>query len=936
MRTLLALLATLLAITCCAWAETVRLKATADVWLSDATDEERDSSSGQAERFKIKSIQEMAAIRFDAGPAAGRKVLSGKLLLHPAGEHMLRYIRVSTVNGNWTEGAGKTDYGPGNGATFNHADFASKRPWAWEGSQFCDVIVGSGNTLTCWAEAAKTPEGWLSVKVDPALIYALTAGDTDGLAVMDGGTTALFNNFVHSVQSGQFAPYLEVELGEKLTKAPAKPRVKATPAPKQAHLGTGAVELAIEPDPEAICWRIQVNGKPVERWQVSHPAASGVTRFVLEELPPAAACRIQVTAVAAGGKASEPAEVAVTSSPSLDQRLKLAAFRQPAGGAAPPSEPGKIRVWALPPLVKIDPVRSGTMFDDLGAGGDPTRANAVWDGKQIRLHGCRGEYVSFQLCLENLGNGPLAGVKIVPGVLTGQAGTKIGGGEIELYSNWYARNRDNKWQPAYCVPLAHGKALQIPDPQRNLPGQRNQTVVVDVYVPKDAKAGAASGTITVSADGAKDIVLPVELTVYDFVLPDRLSFWPELNAYNIPRDTHDYYRLAHQHRCVMNCWVIRPQVRGSGKDIQVDWTSYDRLAGPLLSGEAFKNNRRAGVPVECMYLPFEDSWPTPLSKQNYNYQGHWPGRGESNDHITKHFMTAPYIGDGLSQSYKDAFGAVQKQFVEHFKAKGYNRTEMQCFYGGKNTHRTQYGVNMWWTTDEPYHWDDWLALQFFDRLWTENRKELGVGADRWAARADISRPQWQGKVLDGIVDTVYFGTGAFNSPSMCRRCRMLERDTGLKVMTYGGANLDNASNTQSVVWCLNAWINRANGVLPWQTLARDEAALDTNDRATSGNALLVPAGRLGLPVVGDMRLKALREGQQICEYMAILAERADLTREQIKAMVLGAIRIEAGTAAGAGADNADALRFGTLKAWQIAELRRTLAELIVAAAAKAD
>ena len=45
--------------------ETVRLKATADIWLSDANAEERGSSSGKNMRFKIKTIQEMAAIRFD-------------------------------------------------------------------------------------------------------------------------------------------------------------------------------------------------------------------------------------------------------------------------------------------------------------------------------------------------------------------------------------------------------------------------------------------------------------------------------------------------------------------------------------------------------------------------------------------------------------------------------------------------------------------------------------------------------------------------------------------------------------------------------------------------------------------------------------------------------------------------------------------------------
>ena len=62
----------------------------------------------------------------------------------------------------------------------------------------------------------------------------------------------------------------------------------------------------------------------------------------------------------------------------------------------------------------------------------------------------------------------------------------------------------------------------------------------------------------------------------------------------------------------------------------------------------------------------------------------------------------------------------------------------------------------------------------------------------------------------------------------------------------------------------------------------------------------------------------------------LLAAVAEFEREQISAMVHQAIRLQAGVRPGAGADNADALRFGTVKAWQLAELRRTLAELIVA------
>ena len=58
-------------------------------------------------------------------------------------------------------------------------------------------------------------------------------------------------------------------------------------------------------------------------------------------------------------------------------------------------------------------------------------------------------------------------------------------------------------------------------------------------------------------------------------------------------------------------------------------------------------------------------------------------------------------------------------------------------------------------------------------------------------------------------------------------------------------------------------------------------------------------------------------------------ERHRLNREPLRAVVSRAVRITAGTAAGAGADNADALVFAKLSAWQLTKLRRALAELII-------
>jgi len=901
--------------------ETVRLKATADIWLSDCGDE-RNTSAGKCNQFKLKSIQEMAAVRFDAAPARGREVLKATLFLRRAGADMLRYVRVSTVNQDWAEGTGTQSYGPANGATYLHADAATKRPWAWPGSMFCDVIMSSGYTLDTWAERKELADGWISVALTPELIYALVCGDTDGLAVMDGGNLAYHNNFIHSAQSKGSEPYIEADLGKPLPDAPAKPAVKAEPAPDKAHLASGALRLTIAEAKGVFCWRITLNGKPVERWRVKHPEPKGPTAIALEDLAPSEKCDIEVVAIAPGGVASPAEKLSASASPALPAAPSLGKPRAPM--AIKPLERPKARMsaWAAPPLVKISPEKPEAMFDDMLA----REGNAVWNGGSVRLFGARGETASFQICVENGAAEPLRNVQIIPQELKNKEGKMIGGKMIELFRNWHAKNGKGQWQPAYCAPMSTGAPFSIPDTTRKLPNQQNQTVYVDIYIPKDASPGAYAGGFLVEADGVEPpLKLPVELTVYDFVLPDRLSFVPELNAYRIPPNAHDFYRLAHEHRCVLNCWTHRPRLTGAGKDIQVDWADYDRQVGPLVSGEAFESCRRAAAPVEAMYLPYDDSWPTPLSKQTYNYQGHWPTKGEPNKWIIEHYMKAPYIGDALSQDYKDAFLAVQRQFIEHFKERGWDKTEMQCFYGGKNTHRTQYGSNMWWTTDEPYHWDDWLALQFFCRLWTQGRGDAPRSV--WASRGDISRPMWQGRVMDRILDCVYIG--GFNDANAPRRCRILAEDTGVDIRAYGGASRDTESNTASVIMLLSMWTNGANAHLPWQTLG-DESALDTNDKgAGGGNALLVPAKRLNQTVVADMRVKAFRDGQQLVEYLVELGKRYKLNREQLKAMVHGAIAIETGRVAGAGADNADALIFGSVKAWQLAALRRAVAELIV-------
>ena len=669
--------------------------------------------------------------------------------------------------------------------------------------------MSSGNSLACTSERTEIDANWISVPVPPEMVYALALGDSDGLAVMDGGNPANENNYFYSAQSEVGHPILVVRLGGGLRVIPPDPDVSVAPPAAPGECPAGVIRLSIAPTSNVFLWRIWIDAVPAPRWQVKHPVAEKPTLISLEGLEPGVHHVVEVVGVSIGGQTTSGVRLKTVSSLPLKAQTILGAVEPFSRITVEPIEDRALRVCAVPGLVKINPVAGEVMSGDLGVPGSVSRAmntaNSVWDGRQVRLFGARGEYVSFQLCLENASRAPLAAIDVEARAMKGPAGATIPPADIELFSVWYAKNRRGQWQPAYCVPIERGATLALPQSANRLPDQRNQMVYVDLYIPKDAKAGDYSGAIAVHAGQNAKIEIPVNLEVLNFSLPDRLSFRPELNAYRIPPRAQDYYRLAHQHRCVLNCWAWRPQVSGSGASIQVDWSQYDNFVGPLLTGQAFAANRRAGVPVECMYLPFEDSWPTPLSEASYAYHGAWPRQGDPLSTLVTHYLTAPPIERGLSDQYRDAFWAVQREFIEHFQQKGYTKTEMQCYFGGKAINRINYGTNVWWTTDEPYYWDDWSALHYFLELWTKGHQT----ADRrlWPGRADISRPQWQGRTLDGLVDALYVGAGGFTGPAMVRRARTIAQETGASLRVYGATSADDASNMENVSTLLTAWAN---------------------------------------------------------------------------------------------------------------------------------
>ena len=157
----------------------------------------------------------------------------------------------------------------------------------------------------------------------------------------------------------------------------------------------------------------------------------------------------------------------------------------------------------------------------------------------------------------------------------------------------------------------------------NVAANRNQPVWIDFNIPEATTGGTYTGVITVTASGEASIVVPVTLTVWNFVLPDMRSvtthfrlnlntlIWYHRNTYacsgsNCWLDWTPYARtlvkryeeLAHAHRIdTEQSFIPDP---GNGCNLPSSWTAYDAAMQPYLNGTYWSD----GVPSGRIGTPF--------------------------------------------------------------------------------------------------------------------------------------------------------------------------------------------------------------------------------------------------------------------------------------------------------------------------------------------
>ncbi len=834
---------------------------------------ERDANLGGSKRLKTKGIVELSLFDVNVEPLVGALVADPVLHLRSAAADVQKRVTVSTVAAEWVEGRSSGYRSEPGAASFNWAA-QGERPWAWPGSDATAVINGLGHTL--WAFADATPpdaSGWQRVAIDPRVLAARVAGLSGGFALTDDVGTeyervggefrqhVFPNRFFWSREGGpDSAPYVTVAIVGTDREPPGSVDLVAGSDRERAALrpGESVVRLRVPADRGAagtLGFDLRFTREPPFRWDeaeevprylvpIAAPAGELVTVPLRDlDLPPGASIAVGARAVDAAGNRGPVSSAAFAVAGELAP-LELGPAVEPprappAAAGGWPSLSGR-EVFVLDPLDKVHPLTGETI---------PPRAdgyrrrNHLWDAasRTVRLAAARNEFVAFQVVVAE-GGGRLGAELRFDSAAAGC------GVEVEL-SRYVAIPSDRGPLPDPLVPL------DSETPSNAHPDARTVSLLADLYVPHGCPPGGYRGLLELTR-GSDRLELGVELEVWSFTLGDALSFIPQMNSYGMPGPPEDlgYYRLAHRHRTCLNLvpynWrgEVARGYRPGGGGGDGAWKEWDARFGPLLDGSAFADLPRSGVPLDAFYLPFNENWPAAIEEGFGG--GYWAERA-------------------LSEGYRERFVRGVEDFAAHLMARGWNETFFEFYLNNKLYHRREGWdrSSAYWIFDEPVNTQDFWALRWYGSAFHEGvaraRASVPGGRAKLVFRADVSRPQWQRDLLDGILDVNVVGIGF--APYL--RTVMERRDRhGEVVYNYGTTNRVESSNAQPAAWVLWAWSVGADGVLPWKTVGKENSW-----RKASALALFYPGRARGEGPHPSIRLKAYRRGQQDVEYLTILA-----------------------------------------------------------------
>ncbi|MCK5851169.1 MAG: hypothetical protein KAH23_09660 [Kiritimatiellae bacterium] len=512
--------------------------------------------------------------------------------------------------------------------------------------------------------------------------------------------------------------------------------------------------------------------------------------------------------------------------------------------------------YLLSPWVRIDP--------STGLPLEVAHLQHVLTGAgEIDLTAARNEYVSFQVIVPANWIGPKLNVS-----LSGMGkGSAITYRELEWFVQWSHVHDD----VCYPDPLIPGKLTATALKAGLLKRIKQPKVVglwIDVFVPRQARAGSYSGVLTVKSGRGQDAQLGVSLTVHRFAIDDECHMTADMNAYSgsyvngwpefqgdwdflkKPRARkllQSYSRVAHEHRSLIHSLNyshsgymsagFAPELTGRGESLRVkSWSTFDKTWGPLFDGSAFRGTRRGEIPVPYSYTPFNFQWP------------------------------ASFIHYG-NPGYYEMWRNIAKEFGDHAAERGWTRTKFEIFFN----HKKRYKFFPWDGDETRFLADEVIFKEFYHEAVRDMvaRKDM-----QFTYRTDSS---WSIGVHsnDDEVSSIFNmwvinGSIGGRFPKGIANLRSKKQD----VFFYGGLPGYNELFYSLSRWPLLSWMRDAQGFTPWLAVSGEKKPLAAGPAVKGRFSIFYPGHELGLDVpIVTMRSKIMRNTMQTMEYLYLLAKR---------------------------------------------------------------
>ena len=331
--------------------------------------------------------------------------------------------------------------------------------------------------------------------------------------------------------------------------------------------------------------------------------------------------------------------------------------------------------------------------------------NNVWNGSIVEIFGAKNEVVAFNLILE-AGTQAAENIAVSFTSLTGPGGAVIATTDSSNLFNWTNRNIElfyvrylqikglsilsyetyderhipSRFRRPYDVDgSGSGTWNDRPDHDKYYPdiavplelvsqftvaASSNQSIWVDIYIPKAAPTGSYTGNVTVSAGGTTVATVPVSLTVRNFILPDEpnsktmVYFSRENinkrylgddsladdNAGAIAlRDSH--FKVAHRHKISLIDHETAANDRPSNEWLsRLDGTLFTSANGYDGPGVSTGNN----IYSIATYGTWQDDWNNNESAMQTHAQA-WADWFTANSATTEYFLYLIDESDNYSQ-----------------------------------------------------------------------------------------------------------------------------------------------------------------------------------------------------------------------------------------------------------------------------------------------